>query len=165
LFNTSKLQDALADFDKAVELDPKNGELRRHRSLALSQLRQYDNAIADLEEAVRLNPADQLECKKLLGINWLYKSLEHQKNLRWKEAIANLNVAIKWEAAAVHFHQRGVCYLNLKEHEKAVADFTEAIKREPDVARHYEKRALAYHALGRAGEAMADLEKAASLKK
>ncbi len=163
LFNTGKLQDALTDFDKAVELDPKNGELRRHRSLALSQLRQYHKAIADLEEAVRLNPADQHECKKLLGINWLYKSLEHQKNLRWKEAIADLDVAIKWEAAAVHFHQRGTCYLNLKEPEKAVADFTEAIKREPDVARHYEKRALAYQALGRVDEAKVDSEKAKNL--
>ncbi len=165
LFNVGKLQEALVDFDKAVELAPKNAELRRHRALPLMHLRQYDKAIADLEDAVRLNPADQAACKKLLGLNYFYKAAEHEKHQRWKEAIADSTLALKWETAAVHFHQRGCCYFNLKEYEKAVADFTEAIKREPNQARHYEKRGLAYQSFGREEEAKADLEQVRTFQK
>lgn len=159
------MQEALADFDKAVEVAPKNAELRRHRALPLMHLSQYDKAVADLEEAIRLNSADQEACKKLLALCYFYKAAEHEKHQRWNEALADATLAVKYDPAGVFFHQRGSFYFNLKEYEKAVADFTEAVKREPDVARHYEKRALAYQALGRDEEAKADLEKVRTLKK
>jgi Tfp pilus assembly protein PilF len=50
---------------------------------------------------------------------------------------------------------RGLAYLKLGEHEKAVADFNEAIRLDPLQAEHYFKRGLAYKELR-------DLEKASS---
>jgi tetratricopeptide (TPR) repeat protein len=48
-------QEALADLDRAIELDPDYARLYARRSEIYTQLRQFDNAIADGERAIQLN--------------------------------------------------------------------------------------------------------------
>ena len=49
---------ALADFDLAVNLDPKLPSIYYNRALSLSEKGEHDRAIVDYDEAVRLNPRD-----------------------------------------------------------------------------------------------------------
>jgi len=75
-----------------------------------------------------------------------------------------MTLAIKLYPKGQNFHrQRGSCYFNMKEYEKAAADFTEAIKQEPSKAAHYLNRGYCLQALGKNEEAAADFEKAKSL--
>jgi len=52
-----------------------------------------------------------------------------------------MTLAIKLYPKGQNFHhQRGSCYFNMKEYEKAATDFTEAIKQEPTKDAHYLNR-------------------------
>jgi Flp pilus assembly protein TadD len=51
-----KRKDAIASFEKAVELNPKNGFARNNLGLALIYDKQYEKAVDSLEEAVELEP-------------------------------------------------------------------------------------------------------------
>ena len=51
------LATALADFGKAIELEPSNTEYLTHRAHCLSDMKMYDEAIADLTRAIAIDPA------------------------------------------------------------------------------------------------------------
>jgi tetratricopeptide (TPR) repeat protein len=54
---------AIADYDKAIGLNPKNGAAFNNRAATLASLRQYDRAIKDYDEAIRLDPENGLYIK------------------------------------------------------------------------------------------------------
>jgi tetratricopeptide (TPR) repeat protein len=49
---------ALADFDRALELDPQNSSAYTHRGLARAALRDYGGALHDYDHALELNEHD-----------------------------------------------------------------------------------------------------------
>jgi len=57
---------AIADFTKAIELDPANLYFNCSRGVAYFEKGDYDRAIADFETALRLDPNDE-EVKNVLG--------------------------------------------------------------------------------------------------
>ena len=58
---------------------------------------------------------------------------------------------------------RGVAYYNKGEYDQAIADFTEAIRLDPDNADIYHDRGLAYGKKGDESKSQADLSKAKEL--
>jgi tetratricopeptide (TPR) repeat protein len=62
------------------------------------------------------------------------------------------------------FVNRGNAYMAKREFQKAVADYTEAIRLEPKLAPVYEHRGAAYRALGQTDKAMRDDQQAKALK-
>jgi tetratricopeptide (TPR) repeat protein len=55
---------------------------------------------------------------------------------------------------------RGWAYHSKRDYEKAIADYTEAIRLDPNNASVYRMRAEAYRAKGESGKAKADLARA-----
>jgi tetratricopeptide (TPR) repeat protein len=53
-----KALEALADFNRAVELDPDYVWAFASRGDTYRQMKQYDQALADLNQAVELNPGE-----------------------------------------------------------------------------------------------------------
>ncbi len=49
---------AIADYNEAIRLDPKNAAAYTSRAFAWSQKNEYDKAIADYNEVIRLHPQD-----------------------------------------------------------------------------------------------------------
>ena len=47
---------AIADYDEAIKLDPKNANAYSYRGLAWYWKSEYDKAIADYDEAIKLDP-------------------------------------------------------------------------------------------------------------
>lgn len=164
LFNLGKYQDSIPDFNKAVELSPKNAELLRNRALPLMHLKQFEKAITDLTDAIEFKPATKILSQKLLSTVYYAKAYDLEMNEKYAEAIINSTRALAYESTALNYEQRGILYFKSMQYEKAVADLTEAVKLAPKIAWHYEKRALAYEALGKKKEALADNEKAEELK-
>lgn len=56
LFAQKKYNDALADFNKVVELSPKSANALVDRAGVYFVLEDYDNALADIEAALQLKP-------------------------------------------------------------------------------------------------------------
>ena len=48
--------EAIADYDKAIELDPKLAPAYMNRGVAKYNLKQYSEAIADYDKAIELDP-------------------------------------------------------------------------------------------------------------
>jgi len=164
LFNLGKYQDSIPDFNKAVELSPKNAELLRNRALPLMHLKQFEKAITDLTDAIEFEPATKILSQKLLSTVYYAKAYDLEMNEKYAEAINNSTRALSYDPTALNYQQRGILYFKSMEYEKAVADLTEAVKLAPKIAWHYEKRALAYEALGKKKAAQEDNEKAEDLK-
>lgn len=56
LNDESRYQEAIAQFDKAIELNPEYAEAYRNRGIAYDIQGQYERAVQDYDEAIRLNP-------------------------------------------------------------------------------------------------------------
>ena len=164
LFNLGKYQDSLPDFNRAIELSPRNAEQLRNRALPLMHLKRFDKAITDLTNAIEFEPSTKILSEKLLSTVYFAKAYDLEMNEKYAEAIINSTRALVYESTALNYQQRGILYFKSMEYEKAVADLTEAVKLAPKIAWHYEKRALAYEALGEKIEALADNEKAEEIK-
>lgn len=163
-FNLGKYQDSLSDFNKAIDLDPKRADFCTHRALAYAQLQQFDQGIVDAEQALRLNPSDPSKCHDLLARLYSNRAAQKSQEGKYADSAADVTQAIKHDPdAAVFYHQRGSCYFNLKEFEKAAIDFEEAIRREPNKGTHYLHRGYSLKALGRDGEAAKDFARAREL--
>ena len=57
-YNKKDYQGAIADYDKAIELNPKDARAYYNRGTAKNELKQYKEAIADYDKAIELNPKD-----------------------------------------------------------------------------------------------------------
>jgi serine/threonine protein kinase/tetratricopeptide (TPR) repeat protein len=50
------VDEALVEFDKAIELEPNNAHVRMERALACQRLHQYEKALADFSKVIELDP-------------------------------------------------------------------------------------------------------------
>lgn len=55
---SGQYEEAIADYDDMIRLDPRNIEAFLNRGLAKSKLGQYEDAIADYDRAIKLNPTN-----------------------------------------------------------------------------------------------------------
>ena len=53
-------EDAISDFNKAIEIDPNYGMAYTRRGAAKRRLKDYSGSIKDLNKAIELNPYDTL---------------------------------------------------------------------------------------------------------
>ena len=118
----------------------------------------YQTAIADYSEAIRLKPDDP-DAFKDRG-NAYYDLTQYGK------AIADYTEAIRLKPGNPNlFIDRGNAYYMLSQYGDATADYTEAIRLKPDFILAYRNRADCYDVVGNAAEAKRDRAKAKELEK
>jgi tetratricopeptide (TPR) repeat protein len=116
----------LSDTDRAVFL--------RDRSFVYDRKGEYDKAISDCNEAIRLKPDDAYAFS---GRGFAYASKGE-----YDKAISDCNEAIRLKPDdAYAFDNRGIAYANKGEYDKAISDYDEAIRLKPDDADALEYRA------------------------
>jgi tetratricopeptide (TPR) repeat protein len=161
LFNAGKVKESLPDFDKAVALDPHNAELFKNRGIARLNLLRFDEALADLRHGLELDPENPEPYRKVLGETFARRAFEHDRAKKWKEAVADMNEAIRHRPAfADNYDKRGSFHYNLGQFEEALKDFSEAIRLDPKQPAFFLHRGYAHQALGREDEAAEDFAKA-----
>jgi TonB family protein len=152
LSNTGEYLRALKDFDKALSMQPDNGDFYYSRAVVHDRLGNTDSAFADLAKAVGLISS---EFGRSVAFARRAEILHKQGKL--DESIKDYSQAIRLAPNfAYHFGNRGDVYSEKKEYEKAIADYSEAIKLDPKNAYFRHDRAEAYRALGQVDLAVKD---------
>jgi lipoprotein NlpI len=110
---------AIADYNEAIRLDPKNAVAFDNRAVAYRENGDPDRAIADCNEAIRLDP-------KSAG-SFYSRGLAYRDKGDPERAIADFSEAIRINPkATLAYFARGRSYLFAGSAEKAQADFDQA---------------------------------------
>jgi tetratricopeptide (TPR) repeat protein len=147
---------AIADYNKALELDPTHIFAYNNRGNVFAILGQYDKAIADYNRAIQLNPhyASPYNGR---GNAYLFQG-------EFSRALAEFNRALEIEPGyASPYCGRGNVYLFQGEFSRALAEYNRAMEIEPGEAVDYNNRGLAYSLLGNYEKALADFNKSIGL--
>ncbi len=111
--------------------------------------REYDQAIADYDEAIRLEPTSSIAYNNRGGA-WSAKN-------QYKKAIADYNEAIRLDPMnTIAYYGRGVARLVTSDHDQAIADFDAAIRLDPSYALARVNRGNAWCAKHEFDKAIAD---------
>ena len=155
-YNLKQWQKALADYNKAIELNPDLADAYFNRGVVYHNLKQWQKALADYDKAIELNP-DLADAYYNRGVT--YDNLK-----QWQKAIADYNQAIELDPNYTDaYYNRGYVYHNLKQWQKAIADYNKAIELNPNLADTYVSRGYAYADLKKWQKALADYNKAIEL--
>jgi tetratricopeptide (TPR) repeat protein len=126
LFNASeKNEEAIASYDKALEIKPDKHEAYYNRGNSLANLGRYEEAIASYDMALEIKPDDH---------EAYYNRGNSLDNLgRYEEAIASYDMALeikpdKHEA----YYNRGISLRKLGRYEEAIASYDMALEIKPD---------------------------------
>ena len=147
---------AIADYNKAIRLDPKFVLTYNNRGNAYREKGDNDRGIADYNQAMRLDPKDVLAYYN--RGNAYYDSGADDR------AIADFTEAIqidpKYEFAYVNL---GDAYRAKGDYDSAIANYAEAVRLDPKDVLAYYNRGLANLYAGAVPKALADLEQASIL--
>jgi tetratricopeptide (TPR) repeat protein len=182
--------DAIADVNRALELDAKSADGFALRADLYSRKNDSDHAIADANQAVALSPDDQRIRKT--RINLLIK--DHKDDLALKDhdylvsqapdnpsllnnrcwfraqlgkdldaALADCDASLKIRELPATLDSRGFVYLRLAQPDKAIADYDAALKERPNQASSLFGRGIAKLRKGMADDGEADLAAARAI--
>jgi tetratricopeptide (TPR) repeat protein len=150
------LDAALADYNEAINLEPKNAGAYVDRALVLGRTGNVEAAMKDYGQALTLNPK-QWEA-------YFNRAAELRGLGRLGEAIDDLNQVIKLNPEfAGAYMNRGNIYVRQGELDKAIADYSAALLRDPDRADVYITRAKAFIREKNYRQALSDLQKAVQI--
>ncbi|GGV00843.1 hypothetical protein GCM10010211_80210 [Streptomyces albospinus] len=188
--NAERYEQAMIDYDRAIELGLDGSLAYFGRGLTHFQLRQYHEALADFTRAIEADPTDKL--------NLAQRGLAHQFLQQYEAAIDDYDRVLAidpdyiWaltsraatrhdlghhEAALADFnralalapddiwalHNRGRTHSAMGRHEAALADHDRALAIDPDYTWGFTSRGLTYRALGHHEAALADFNRALAL--
>jgi tetratricopeptide (TPR) repeat protein len=152
-------REAVAQFSRAVALNPRYVIAYFMRAKAKDQLNDPQGALADYDQVIFLDP-------KLAAVYYSRGSLKGGKLNDAKGALADYNQAIALDPKlALAYNNRGLLkYEKLNDAQGALADYSKAIELNPKNALAYYNRGnLKYQKLNDAQGALADYNKAIAL--
>ena len=153
------MREAIADYDKAIELKPNYVQAYENRSKAFNALGNYEKATADRQRAEHLKWSNE-NADKVID-----KALALDKRGDFKGALKLLNEAVKlYPDNQFVLVNRGNIYNDrLRDYEKAIDDYNKTIELNPKFSWPYLNRAIAYGRLKRWEEAIVDYGRAIEL--
>ena len=149
-------QAAIADCDRALQLDPDSADAYHNRGYAKASLDQHAAAIADYDQALRLNPDDAMAYNN--------RGVAKANLEQYAAAIVDYDQALQRNPNdASAYHNRGVAKANLKQYAAAIADYDQALQRNPNDAMAYYNRGNAKAELEQHAAAITDYDRALQL--
>jgi tetratricopeptide (TPR) repeat protein len=158
LMKKGVIDEAIGEYTKAIELEPKNVEAWIQRGSAYRDLhlRDYDQAVADFSKVIELDPKNPWP--------WHERGWAYREARQYDKALADSTKAIELDPKYVWaWFNRSYTYRELHEYDKALADATKAIELDPKTANLWHARAATYRELHQYNKALADSTKAIEL--
>lgn len=144
-YNLKQYSEAIGDYSEAIRLDPQLDVAFKFRGYSYYNLQNYAEAIQDFDAFLAFDPNDEniMQFKKLA----VQKQGDSNENLKtFKD-----------------YNQRGIKFFKSKEYDKAIQDFTEAIKLAPKNAVLYQNRGDSYYNLKQYEKAIQDFNTSLNL--
>jgi len=192
--NTYNLEEkydlALADYDRAIEQDPKLAWPHANRGEVLGALKRYDEAFASLDKAIALDNKEA-QFWNIAGNIWfdrqnwdfavnMYSNAlqrdaktamyfrnrgeSHRRAQRYPDAIADLLKAIELDQQEdEHWNDLGLAWFDAARYDQAIIAFGRAAELDPKVATYFRNRGDAQQRLGQHQSAVDDFTKAIEL--
>ena len=158
---------AIADYVRALELDPRDAYAHRNKGVARTRLGRLGEAMQEFAAAVELKPdyAEAYGSRAEILRRMAPSSSESERAALYQRALADYNKTISLGLGpreAVAYKGRGFVNYYLAHLDAAIADFTNAIalSTEPSLLM---ARAIAYADTGDFTRATADIEKASTI--
>ena len=154
---SSRFDEAIADYDKAIELNPNYSAAYNNRGSAKSSLRRFEEAIVDYDKAVELKPE--------YANAYFNRGSTKYKLCRIEEAIVDYDKAIELNPDfAEAYNNRANSKYDLCRFEEAVVDYDKAVELNPDFVNAHYNRGNSKYELSRFDEAIQDYNRAIELK-
>ena len=152
-----KNKEALADFTKAIELDPDDAYAYYTRGNAKKKLKDYYGAINDYSKAIELKPDYAFAYVNRGNVKFKFSK-------DYKGAIEDYSRAIELDPDyKPAYYNRGNAKYKLKDYKGAIEDYSRAIELDPNNTAAYYIRGIAKYDLNDIGGACKDVRKAVSL--
>lgn len=164
--SAAKHEEAILEYTAAIQLHPTYAEAYFGRGTAYRGLNQLTTSLRDLDQAIALNPLYSDAYNQRANVfagraSHGPKEEARTRNRDCERAIADYTRAIELKCNYA-YSGRGEMYL-LKGDPRAVDDFTEALKQEPNNDHYYMKRAQALMALEKVQLAIGDYDEVIAL--
>ena len=156
LYEAGRKEEAMAQYDKAVRLDPADPNARFNRGIALAGLDRTAEAVEEYRRALEAGPAWSARVRNNLGNAYLKLGKADEARAQYEEA-ARLDpgYADAWFGLGGAFDALG-------RPRDAVERYREALKLKPDYVEARANLAVLYGKLGESGLAIAEGEAAAA---
>jgi tetratricopeptide (TPR) repeat protein/S1-C subfamily serine protease len=189
-YNQQKYKLALADFNKAIDLNRNFAKAYENRGNLYRRQQKYELALADYNKAIELNrnfteaynnrgvlyqnqkkyDLALSDYSKAIDINpndakaYNNRGLLYRLQEKYELALADWNKAIKINPNdAGAYYNRGLLHRDLRKYDLALSDFSKAIEINPNYANAYLGRGGLYAILGQPEKVKIDLQQAAIL--
>ncbi|MBL8795355.1 MAG: tetratricopeptide repeat protein, partial [Planctomycetia bacterium] len=147
---------AIAEYDEAIRLRPDDPAPWCNRGDSWLNRKDYAKALADANQSLALAP-NYADAHNLRGLIYYRQDQD-------AASIPCFDRAIQLERKSAYYHNRANSYLALKDHDKALRDYTEAIRLDGDSPDSFYGRALVYHNLEKWPDALSDYHRTIELK-
>ena len=152
-----RYEEAIASFDKAIELKADDHYAWILRGIALYKLGQFQEAVASYEKAIELKADDHTA--------WNLRGIALNDLGQFQEAVASYEKAIELKADDHYaWYFRGIALDDLGQFQEAVASYDKAIELKADYYTAWNNRGNTLRKLGQFQEAVASYEKVIELK-
>jgi tetratricopeptide (TPR) repeat protein/S1-C subfamily serine protease len=155
-FTLGNKQEAIADYDRAIAINPKYARAYINRGLAKSDLGNKQAAITDWDRAIAINPKD---AEAYINRGAAKSDLGNEQG-----AIADYDraIAINPKYAEAYIN-RGAAKSTLGDKQGAINDYDRAIAINPKDAEAYNNRGAAKFVLGNKQDAITDYDRAIAI--
>ncbi|TRU72406.1 MAG: tetratricopeptide repeat protein [Microcystis viridis Mv_BB_P_19951000_S69] len=147
---------ALADYNKALTLNPNNPRAYMARADVYEERKEWDLALADYNRAIEIDAN--------FAAAYGSRGVFYQTRKQWDLALADYNKAITIDPNDPNsYGMRGIFYIFQSEEELAIADLTKEIEINPYSVVAHSMRGVAYESMEKQDLALADFNKAIEL--
>ncbi len=151
-----EFEEAIASYDKALEIKPDDHEAWNNRGVALYKLGRFEEAIASFDQALEIKSDDHEA--------WNNRGVALDKLGRLEEAIASYDQALEFKP---DYHEawnnRGWALDKLGRFEEAIASYDQALEIKPDYTSAFYNKACCYALQGNVEQAIENLQQAIKL--
>ena len=156
-FQRGEYEEAISNYNRAIELDQNDVIAYCNRGIAKSQLGQDQAAISDFDEAIQRGDND--------AYTYFLRGKSKYTLEQYTSAIDDYDEAIRRDRAQVlyTYRWRGFAKAALGQHTSAIDDFDEALLQNPDNANDYCQRGISKYALEQYTAAVDDFDESIRL--